>query len=165
MNFYEKELQSIKKTGRFRERKIFDKNLIDLASNDYLGLASKKELFDKACKIVSNQHYFGAKSSMLVNGYNEIHKKFEDRLSKINNFEDAIVVGSGFLANISMIEAMVRKKDFLLIDEKYHASGKLATKLVDNVATFKHNDCNDLEKKLQSIKANRIIIAKQTSIW
>jgi 8-amino-7-oxononanoate synthase len=159
MNFYEKELQSIEKSGRFRERKIFDKDLIDLASNDYLGLAAKKELFDKAYELVSKQSYYGAKASMLVNGYSTIHKQFEDRLCEVNGFEAGIVVGSGFLANISMIESMIRKKDVLILDEEYHASGMLASKLVDNVITFKHNDINDLEEKLQNIKANRIVIA------
>jgi 8-amino-7-oxononanoate synthase len=159
MNFYEKELQSIEKSGRFRQRKIFDKDLIDLASNDYLGLAAKKELFDKAYELVSEQSYYGAKASMLVNGYSEIHKQFEDRLCEVNGFESGLVVGSGFLANISMIESMIRKKDVLILDEEYHASGMLASKLVENVITFKHNDVEDLEQKLQKIKANRIIIA------
>jgi 8-amino-7-oxononanoate synthase len=40
---------------------------------------------------------------MLVNGYSKIHKLFEDKLKELHNFEDAIVVGSGFLANISLV--------------------------------------------------------------
>lgn len=159
MNFYERELQGIKKSGRFRQRKVFDKSLVDLASNDYLGLASNKELFEQAYKLVSTQQYFAPKASMLVNGYHDIHKQFEDRLCEVNGFEAGIVVGSGFLANISMLEAMVRKKDILILDEEYHASGILASKLVDNVLTFKHNDLEDLEEKLHGIKGNRIIIA------
>ncbi len=98
---------------------------------------------------------------MLVNGYSTIHKKFEQKLCKVNNFEDAIVVGSGFLANISLIESLTRKKDILFIDEDYHASGILATKLIQGeVVTFKHNDFNDLENKINKVEnKNRIIIA------
>ena len=158
--FYEKELNAIKKSNRFRERKLFDENLIDLASNDYLGLASNKELFTKAYELVLKEQYTSPKSSILVNGYSNIHKAFEDKLCQINGFESGIVVGSGFLANISLIESMVRKKDILLIDEEYHASGMLASALVQGeVITFNHNDTNDLENKIKQYQNKRIIIA------
>ncbi len=86
---------------------------------------------------------------MLVNGYSKIHKKFEDKLCEVNKFEAAVTVGSGFLANISMIEALCRKNDTLFIDEEYHASGILATKLLkpEQVIIFFHNDLNDLKNK------------------
>lgn len=150
---YSKELNSIKKSNRLRTRKIFDNNLLDLASNDYLGLASKKELFENAYKRVMQEQYTSPKASMLVNGYSLIHKEFEDTLKKVNGFEDAVVVGSGFLANISMIEALVRKGDVLFVDEEYHASGMLATKLLDEkqVVVFNHNDHEDLEQKINTI--------------
>lgn len=159
---YEKELNSIKKSNRFRERKLFDENLIDLASNDYLGLASNKELLQKAFLKIENLQSFSPKASILVNGYSKIHKEFEELLSKVNGFEDAIVVGSGFLANISMIEAMVRKNDTLFIDEEYHASGILATKLLkdEQVIKFLHNDEKYLEDKIKSCtRSGRKIIA------
>jgi len=162
---YENELKALKKSNRFRSRKIYDKNLIDLASNDYLGLTVNKKLFKKAYKRVKKEHYTAPKASMLVNGYSKIHKKFETKLCKLNGFEDGIVVGSGFLANISLIESLVRRKDLLLIDEDYHASGMLATKFIQGiVVTFKHNCINDLTSKIKSIidentDINRIIIA------
>ncbi len=80
-----------------------------MASNDYLGLASNKELFQNAYKRVLQEQYTSPKASMLVNGYSLIHKEFEDTLKKANNFEDALVVGSGFLANISLIEALLER--------------------------------------------------------
>ncbi|MEA1914885.1 MAG: pyridoxal phosphate-dependent aminotransferase family protein, partial [Campylobacterota bacterium] len=49
---YTKELNALKKSGRYRERKIFDENLIDLASNDYLGLSSNESVFDAAYQAV-----------------------------------------------------------------------------------------------------------------
>ncbi len=159
---YSKELNSIKKSNRLRTRKIFDKDLIDLASNDYLGLASNKELFENAYKRVHQEQYTSPKASMLVNGYSPIHKEFEDALKKANGFEDAVVVGSGFLANISMIEALVRKGDILFVDEEYHASGMLATKLLDDKQTviFKHNDHEDLKEKIKaSTNKGRKLIA------
>ena len=158
--YYTKELDALNKTNRLRKRDIFQDNIIDFASNDYLGLSSKKDIFYQAYQLVEKGVFFSPKSSILVNGYHPIHKQFEDELSSINNFEDGIVVGSGFLANISLIEALGRKKDIIFIDEDYHASGILASKLTDaKVIFFKHNDYNDLENKIKQNKANRIIIA------
>ncbi|MEA3353574.1 MAG: pyridoxal phosphate-dependent aminotransferase family protein [Campylobacterota bacterium] len=161
MNYYEKELKAIKKSNRFRKREIFDENLIDLASNDYLGLTANKQLFEQAYKKVLNNHYTSPRSSMLVNGYSIIHKEFEDRLCELNGFEAGVVVGSGFLANISLIESLVRKKDTIFIDEEYHASGILASKLVlGEVVIFKHNCIEDLNKKISEHNCKgRVIVA------
>ena len=157
---YKSSLKAIQKSGRFRERKVYNSNLIDFASNDYLGLASKHKLLDKAIKLIKNYNSYAPKSSMLVNGYHPIHKLFEERLLELQNFENSIVVGSGFLANISLIESLVRKNDILFIDEEYHASGILATKLISNrVVYFKHNNPEDLEDKLKAYKYNRSLIA------
>lgn len=159
---YSKEISSIKKSNRFRTREIFDKQLIDLASNDYLGLSTNKNIFQKAYENILNENYHSPKASMLVNGYTLIHKKFEEKLCEVNKFEAGITVGSGFLANIAMIEALVRKNDTIFIDEEYHASGILATKLLrpEQVIVFNHNDNKDLEEKILSNKrAGRIIIA------
>jgi 8-amino-7-oxononanoate synthase len=162
VNLYKKELEAIEKANRTRNRVLFNNQLLDLASNDYLGLAKNRKLFEKAYKRVLKNNYFAPKASMLVNGYSKIHKDFEKKLSFANGFEDAIIVGSGFLANISLLEALVRKGDMLFIDEEYHASGILASKLLDKnqVVTFLHNDEKDLENKiLSSNNSGRKIIA------
>lgn len=159
---YKKELLSIKKSNRFRTVEIFDEYLVDLASNDYLGLATKKEIFIKAYERVLKQKYHSPKASALVNGYTTIHKEFEQKLCELNHFEAGITVGSGFLANISLIEALCRKGDTLFIDEEYHASGILATKLLkpEQVVVFAHNDYKNLEQKLsQNSRTGRNIIA------
>jgi 8-amino-7-oxononanoate synthase len=149
MIYYENELKALKKSGRYRERKILDTNLKDFASNDYLGLAHNKDLHKKTCQELEKLPSHSAKASLLVNGYHQIHKDFEDALCEANNFEDAVVVGSGFNANIAMIEALCRKGDMLFMDELYHASGVLATQLEHvNVVFFKHNDMEDLQKLL-----------------
>lgn len=159
---YQKELTSIKKANRFRQRIVYDERIVDLASNDYLGLAQKKELLTKAYENLLEEKFHSPKASMLVNGYSNIHKKFEDNLKKANNFEDCVVVGSGFLANISLIEALVRKGDKIFIDEEYHASGMLASKLLSTsqVIIFRHNDMSHLKELLSTtLVKNRKIIA------
>jgi 8-amino-7-oxononanoate synthase len=159
--FYQKELDIIKKSNRFRQRKLYDEDLIDVASNDYLGLSTNKSLLHKAYKRISKYKFNSSKSSLLVNGYHPIHKKFERKLCKLNHFKAGITVGSGFLANIALIESMVRKNDILFIDEEYHASGMLASKLIQGqVIVFKHNDAQDLKVKIKKYKTiNRSIIA------
>lgn len=160
MNFYEKELEALKRAGRFRERKLFSEDLIDLASNDYLGLAEKYSQFQKAVTLMEEYQSFAPKASMLVNGYHEIHRYFEETLAELNGFDEGLVVGSGFLANLSLIESLVRKGDRLFMDAEYHASGVMASQLLgDRVMFFRHNDANDLLAKLQQYGGRRNIIA------
>ena len=157
---YKNELKALHKSGRFRQRKLYDENLIDLASNDYLGLAENKKQFKKAVKLVENYKIFAPKASMLVNGYHHVHALFEEKMAALNGFEKGLVVGSGFLANLSLIEALVRKGDRLFMDAEYHASGVMASQLLgDRVIFFNHNDMNDLEKKLDDFSGKRNIIA------
>ena len=157
---YEKELKAIHHANRFRNREIYDDTLIDFASNDYLGLSQKKQLFKRACDRVSMFDSHAPKSSQMVNGYHPIHQEFEDFLCRQNGFEAALVAGSGFLANLSLIEALPRRNDILVLDEEYHASGIVASKLVEcEVVFFKHNDANELEEVLKTKKYKRAIVA------
>ena len=160
MNLYENELKALKKVGRFRERKLFDDTLDDLASNDYLGLSTHKKQFKKAVKLVNEYETLSSKASMLVNGYHPIHRIFEMEMAEQNGFEEGLVVGSGYLANMALIDALVRKGDMLFMDEEYHASGVMASELLkERVVFFKHNDVHDLQEKLESYPAKRQIIA------
>ncbi len=157
---YQTQLEALKRAGRFRKRTIYDDSLVDLASNDYLGLASNKKQFRKAIELVEKYDTVAPKASMLVNGYHPIHREFEERLARLNGFENGLVVGSGFLANLSLIESLVRKGDRLFIDSEYHASGMMATRLLgDRVVLFDHNDMDDLKEKMELHMSHRAIIA------
>lgn len=160
MDFYASELTALKRAHRYRLRTLTDETLIDVASNDYLGFAHDKTLFTQACQTLSNYDTHAPKASMLVNGYHPLHQAFERALCEANGFEEGIIVGSGFSANIALIEALVRKGDVLLMDENYHASGQLASKLIQgSLHTFAHNDSQALRALLESATAHRIIIA------
>jgi len=153
MNYYERELRSLKRSGRFREREIARADLRDFASNDYLGLAHNKELCKKACSKLSHATLCAPKASLLVGGYHQEHYAFERALCQSNGFEDGVVVGSGFSANIAMIEALVRKSDVLIMDASYHASGVLASNIGRiEKELFLHNDMAHLQKLLQKHK-------------
>ena len=160
MNFYDKELKALKRAQRFRTREVVDYSIKDFASNDYLGLAHKKELHESAASELSLNAVHAPKASMLVNGYHQIHKDFEDALCQANGFEAGIVLGSGFNANIALIESLVRKGDRLFIDELYHASGVLASHIGEmDVVVFRHNDMEHLEELLKRSDAKRSLIA------
>lgn len=161
MNFpYESELKALKRSGRYRERYIRNSALIDAASNDYLGLAEHKELHIKACETLSHYSDHAPKASMLVNGYHPIHAAFEEALCKANGFEAGIVMGSGFNANIGLIEALVRKGDVLLMDEEYHASGIAGARMCEGeVVFFPHNDTKALQREFERFKGKRIVVA------
>jgi len=158
INMYQKELEILKKRNRFREKKLYE-NVIDLASNDYLGLAEDIEILDKAYYETKKLGLHSAKASLLVNGYTKAHKLLEDELKKLNNFEEAVIVGSGFLANMALFE-LGRKGDLFLVDEEYHASGIVGSKLTQaEVKFFRHNSINDLENKAKDYKKyNRVFI-------
>jgi len=158
--YYSSELQALKKSGRYRSREVYDDNILDFASNDYLGLAHKKELHNSTCEAISKLPLHSSKASLLVNGYHQIHKDFESALCEINGFEDGVVLGSGFNANIALIESLVRKGDTLFMDEKYHASGVMASKLNNiDVKFFAHNDMNELKNLLRVSNSKRKIIS------
>ncbi len=160
MNYYEKELSALKRSSRYRTRQIYNPSQVDLASNDYLGLAHNKFLSVLAAEAMFKLDAHGPKASMLVNGYTQVHADFEKALCVANNFEAGVLSGSGFNANIAMIEALVRKGDAIFLDERYHASGVLAARLLEGqVYYFKHNDVEDLKRLYSEIPAKRKIVA------
>ncbi len=158
--YYSQEIKALHRAGRYRTREVICKNLKDFASNDYLGLSHKKELHNSACRILETLEAHSSKASLLVNGYHQVHKDFEDALCKANGFEAGIVMGSGFNANIALIESMVRKGDALFMDELYHASGVLASQINHiDVVFFKHNDMQALRLLLENSQEKRKIVA------
>lgn len=158
--YYAKELEALKNAKRYRTREVVDPSILDFASNDYLGLAHAKELHEATCQTLSLMPLHSAKASLLVNGYHQIHKDFEEALCKANGFEDGVIVGSGFNANIALIEALLRRGDVLFMDERYHASGILATNFSKiDVKFFPHNDMGTLKELLTKTEAKRKIIA------
>ncbi|MBU1657830.1 pyridoxal phosphate-dependent aminotransferase family protein [bacterium] len=159
--YYENELRALKRSGRYRTREVADNTLLDFASNDYLGLSHNKELHTCTCQELSTLELNSAKASMLVNGYHQIHYDFERALCGANGFEEGVILGSGFNANIALIETLVRKGDVLFMDEKYHASGVLASNLNSvEVYFFAHNSmCALKDLFVKFPHAKRVVVA------
>ena len=157
---YDNELKALKRSGRYRQRYSLHNCMYDAASNDYLGLSHVQSIHDDALSMMSRYPYQAPKASMLVGGYHPIHEEFETALAEANGFEAGLIMGSGFNANIGLMEALVRKGDTLIMDSEYHASGILGSKLCDgNVVIFDHNNSAALGTALENNNQGRIIVA------
>ncbi|MGP1560459.1 MAG: aminotransferase class I/II-fold pyridoxal phosphate-dependent enzyme [Helicobacteraceae bacterium] len=149
--FYDQELKAIKNAHRFRQRRV-KTHLADFGSNDYLSLAHDRPTFNKTVSYLAALGTYGAKASQLVSGYHPTFRRFERYLCRLTGFPAAITIGSGFLANLALFEALPRKGDVLLVDADYHASGILGTKLTPaRVEFFAHNSASDLRRHLQAL--------------
>jgi 8-amino-7-oxononanoate synthase len=159
MKEFESSLAVLAAKKRVRIKRFLDKGAIDFASNDYLGLKKDRATFEKAYEAVLKDGLFAPSASQLVYGYQPAHRKLERTLKKLHNFEDAIIVGSGFLANNALVSALAGHGDLILMDEEYHASG-IGTLPLSKAKSvlFAHNNPLDLEDKLRTTKAKRVFI-------
>lgn len=121
---------------------------LNFSSNDYLGLASDKELtktWQEGLDLYGN----GSGASPLVTGFSSAHQKLEETLCQWLGFERAILFGSGFSANQALLFSLLTKQDLLLQDKLNHASlieaGMLSPAMMKR---FKHNDVTHLKTLL-----------------
>ncbi|GAA7526385.1 pyridoxal phosphate-dependent aminotransferase family protein [Helicobacter pylori] len=154
---FSKSLEALRHAKRYRKRELFDPSLKDYASNDYLGLSVRKDLLQNAFNKLQSFNAHSPKSSMLVNGYHPLHAELEERLADLLGFESALLVGSGFLGNLALIDTLLVKNALLFMDEHYHASGIFSAKAKPNqVVFFSHNDAKDLQQKLFNAPKNKL---------
>ncbi len=122
--------------------------VINFASNDYLGLAGDKRLIQAATTAIQN-FGTGSTGSRLLSGHRELHSELEMAIASLKETEDALVFSSGYLANLGTISAIVGSRDLILSDEYNHSSLKNGAKLSDaETIAYRHLDFRDLEDKL-----------------
>ncbi|MEM7523725.1 MAG: aminotransferase class I/II-fold pyridoxal phosphate-dependent enzyme [Pseudomonadota bacterium] len=134
------------------EAKLEGRRTILLGTNNYLGMT-----FDDACvdaaKAAIDQFGTGTTGSRIANGTNELHKSLERRVADFYGKKTAVVFSTGYAANLGSISALAQSGDYLLIDADSHASIYDACKLSDaEVIRFRHNNADDLAKKLERLK-------------
>ena len=124
------------------------REVINFASNDYLGLAGDERLIQAA--IAATQEFgTGSTGSRLLSGHREMHRELECAIASIKQTEDALVFSSGYLANLGTIAALVGKRDLILADEYNHSSLKNGAILSGAaIANYTHADIEDLKSKL-----------------
>lgn len=159
-SFLKKKLEDIKEKNLYRSRYILPEGFIDFSSNDYLGLKDNPETKKRICQKIE-EISLGSGASALISGYSQIQKELEFLISEIKEAERSLVVGSGYLANTGLIQALATEKDIIFSDQFNHAS------IIDGIrlskaekVIYRHNDLNDLEDKLKknSCKGFRFII-------
>ncbi|WP_456392790.1 aminotransferase class I/II-fold pyridoxal phosphate-dependent enzyme [Persephonella sp.] len=150
--FLEQQLLQIKKKNLYRERPVIPEGVVNFSSNDYLGLKdckkTKKLLIDNIEKLS-----LGSGASALVSGYHPVQKQLEEELSCIKESESCIVVGSGYLANTGLIQAVAVEGSVIFSDQLNHAS------IIDGIRLskakreiYRHLDMDHLEDCLKKHK-------------
>jgi len=127
--------------------KVGGKELINLSSNNYLGLATDEDLKQLA-KDAIDQYGVGAGAVRTINGTLDLHIELEKKLAEFKGTEAAISYQSGFNCNMAAISAVMNKQDAILSDELNHASIIDGCRLSGaKVIRVKHQDMDDLRAK------------------
>lgn len=125
-------------------------NFISFADNDYLGLSmhpSVKEAAASAAQLYGG----GSGASRLVTGDHILYQEVEERIARLKNTESALVFGSGFMANISIIPTLMGADDLIIADRLVHASMHAGIKLSGaTLLLFDHNDVSSAAGLLKS---------------
>ena len=125
------------------------KSLIDLASNDYLGLNKHPKLIEAAYKTMHDEGV-GSGGSRLVTGSRPIHKKLEEALGEWLNRKQVLLFPSGFQANIAAVLALANRHTPVIADRLVHHSLLLGVKASGaKLHRYSHNDLDHLEKYLK----------------
>lgn len=137
-------------------------NLIDFASNDYIGFSKNKAIFEETHqylienKIIQN----GATGSRLLSGNHKVYQEAENLIAKFHQSESALIFNSGYDANVGFFSSVPQKGDFILYDTLSHASIRDGIQLSNAKSyKFRHNDFEDLEELIQRCHIERIPIA------
>ena len=129
---------------------INSKTLINLSSNDYLGITQSK---------LSNKQ--NQSSSRLVSGNDNSFRILEEKLAKHKSQEHSLIFPTGYMANLGVISSIIRKNDLVLSDKLNHASLIEACKLTNaRLSIFNHNDMNDLAHKIKTRAKRKFIITE-----
>lgn len=131
---------------------INGKKLINLSSNNYLGLANHPRLIEASIK-TTEKYGVGAGAVRTINGTLDIHDKLEETLAKFKHSEAVIVFQSGFNCNMGAISAVMNKKDAILSDALNHASIIDGCRLSGaKIIKFNHADMEDLRNKAKEAR-------------
>ncbi|MFF2287782.1 8-amino-7-oxononanoate synthase [Peribacillus butanolivorans] len=158
---WEKELEKIKEGGLYRQLQTVEtmsdqgyamvngKKMMMFASNNYLGIANDQRLIEASVQ-ATQRFGTGSTGSRLTTGNTIVHEKLEKRLAEFKQTDAAIVLNTGYMANIAALTTLVGRDDLILSDEMNHASIIDGCRLSRaETIIYRHADLLDLEMKLQ----------------
>src|SRR3984957_3609449 len=132
---------------------LFDgKEVVNLASNNYLGLTTHPKLREAAIDAV---RLFGVGSGAVrtISGTMALHMQLEERIADFKNVEACVVFQSGFAANAGTVSAILGPEDHIISDELNHASIIDGCRLSRaKIHVFRHRDAAHAEEKLQALQ-------------
>ena len=141
------------------------KTLLNLASNDYLGLTGHPHLV-QAVIDAAKTYGVGAGASRLVTGHLDVHRHLERRFADFKHAPAALLFPTGYMANLAVLTALVGEDDLVCLDKLNHASLIDAAQAGPGlVRVFAHRHVQKLERLLErtSVRgrriANRVIVA------
>ncbi|GIN69837.1 2-amino-3-ketobutyrate CoA ligase [Bacillus sp. J14TS2] len=161
--FLTKNLEELHEQGLYNEIDVVEspngpiiqlngKKLINLSSNNYLGLATDERLKEAAIEAIK-EWGVGAGAVRTINGTLMIHTKLEERLAAFKGTEATIAYQSGFNCNMAAISAVMDKHDAILSDELNHASIIDGCRLSKaKIIRVNHSDMDDLRQKAREAK-------------
>lgn len=126
-------------------------DLVDFASNDYLGFSSSATIFENTHQylVANDQLQNGATGSRLLSGNHSVYQAAEDYIAPFHQAAAALIFNSGYDANVGFFSAVPQKGDLILYDELCHASIRDGIQLSNAKAyKFQHNDLEDVERLL-----------------
>jgi glycine C-acetyltransferase len=130
------------------------KNVINLSSNNYLGLTTHKALRRAAIEAIRT-HGVGAGAVRTIAGTMDLHMALEEQIARFKETKACVVFQSGFTANAGTVAAILGKDDLILSDELNHASIIDGCRLSRaTIKVFKHKDVADCER-----------LCKETENW
>lgn len=151
MKLLQQRLQQHEDSGLKRE--LSQPQSIDFCSNDYLGFAQDLELKARFVRRLTDFNAVGSSGSRLLRGNLSIHEETEQLLAMFSGREAALLFSSGYLANLAIMQALLRSGDRVFSDALNHAS------MIDGIRLtaaqkiiFPHRDYDFLEQKLKENK-------------
>jgi len=163
LDFIDKDLEQLKKEGLYIIIRTIEspqgawivvdgKKVLNMCSNNYLGFANHPKLKEKAKEAI-DKFGVGPAAVRTIAGTMSLHIELEKKLAEFKGAEATISFQSGFNANLATIPALVGKEDVIFSDELNHASIIDGCRLSKaTIVRYKHNDPEDLEKKLEEYR-------------
>ena len=128
------------------------KHVINLASNNYLGLTTHPKLREAALE-ATRKYGVGSGAVRTIAGTMKIHMELEEKIARFKNVEACVVFQSGFAANAGTVSAVLGKEDFIISDQLNHASIIDGARLSRaKILVFNHKDLRHAEEQLASVK-------------
>ena len=137
------------------------KEVINLASNNYLGLANHPKMIE-ASLAATRTLGVGSGAVRTIAGTMRIHMELEEKIARFKNVEACVVFQSGFAANAGTVSAILGKEDFILSDELNHASIIDGARLSRaKIKVFRHKDvahCEELLREVANEQGRKLVI-------